>query len=253
LKKKKIEMRKHFLLFFLFSCLYSCTPSKKLFFLEGDSLQRNEIKRFNDTPYKLQVNDQLSIGITSNDQSLVEIFNSQTSQKNSLSNYRIDHFGNIRMPVIGSINILGYTVQEVRKIIENKLEKFIKINSDIFVSVELLGIKYTIVGEINKPGVYIISQNKTSIVDAIANSGNITKKGNLKKVEVIRKSTNGIEKYYIDLSTMNAFNSDVFYIKSNDIININSSKYNFFTNWNDSLLIISSTITLFTSIIILIK
>ena len=52
---------------------------------------------------------------------------------------------------------------------------------------------------------------------------------------------------------MNAFNSDVFYIKSNDIININPSKNNFLTNWNDSLLIISSTITLFTSVIILIK
>ena len=49
------------------------------------------------------------------------------------------------MPVIGSMNVLGYTIQEVRKIIENKLEKFIKINSYVFVSVELLGIKYTIV------------------------------------------------------------------------------------------------------------
>ena len=39
----------------------------------------------------------------------------------------------------------------------------------------------------------------------------------------------------------------------NDIININPSKNNFLTNWNDSLLIISSTITLFTSVIILIK
>lgn len=246
-------MRKHFLLFLLFSCLYSCTPSKKLIFLEGGSLERNEIKRIDDIPYKLQVNDQLLIGITSNDQSIVQIFSSQTSQNTPLSNYKIDHFGNIRMPVIGSMNVLGYTIQEVRKIIENELEKFIKINSDVFVSVELLGIKYTIVGEINNPGVYIISQNKPSIIDAIANSGDVTKKGNLKKVEVIRKSSSGIEKFYIDLSTMNAFNSDVFYVKSNDIININPSKNNFLTNWNDSLLIISSTITLFTSVIILIK
>ena len=246
-------MRKHFLLFLLLSCLYSCTPSKKLIFLEGDSLKRNEIKRIDNFPYKLQVNDQLLIGITSNDQSIVQIFSSQTSQNTPLSNYKIDHIGNIRMPVIGSMNVLGYTIQEVRKIIENKLEKFIKINSDVFVSVELLGIKYTIVGEINNPGVYIISQNKPSIIYAIANSGDVTKKGNLKKVEVIRKSSSGIEKFYIDLSTMNAFNSDVFYIKSNDIININPSKNNFLTNWNDSLLIISSTITLFTSVIILIK
>ena len=76
--------------------------------------------------YKLQVNDELFIGITSNDESLVQIFSSQTSKDSYFSNYPIDDLGLIRIPNLGPINVLGYTTREVRKIIENELEKFIK-------------------------------------------------------------------------------------------------------------------------------
>jgi polysaccharide export outer membrane protein len=124
------------------------------------------------------------------------------------------------MPTLGEINVLGYTTEEVRKKIENELYKYFKNKNDIFVSVKLAGIKYTIIGEINNPGPKVIFQNKVSIIDAISNSGNITLVGDRKRVEIIRNSISGIEKFTIDLTDISAFNSDVFYIKPNDIINI---------------------------------
>ena len=136
------------------------------------------------------------------------------------SGYSIDSYGNISMPTLGEINVLGYTTEEVRKKIENELNKYFKNKDDIFVSVKLAGIKYTIIGEINNPGPKVIFQNKVSIIDAISNSGNITIVGDRKRVEIIRNSTSGIQKYTIDLTDISAFNSDVFYIKPNDIINI---------------------------------
>jgi len=129
-------MRKHLLLFFIFPYIFSCVSVKNSIYLQGDSLQKKEIKRINNIPYKLQVNDVLFIGITSNDESLVQIFSSQTSKNSYFSNYPIDDLGLIRIPNLGPINVLGYTTREVRKIIENELEKFIKKSSDIFVSVK---------------------------------------------------------------------------------------------------------------------
>ena len=246
-------MRKHLLLFFIFPYIFSCVSVKNSIYLQGDSLQKKEIKRINNIPYKLQVNDVLFIGITSNDESLVQIFSSQTSKNSYFSNYPIDDLGLIRIPNLGPINVLGYTTREVRKIIENELEKFIKKSSDIFVSVKLSGIKYTIIGEISKPGVQVVSQNKLSIIDAIAISGDITKDGNLKQVEVIRKSISGTEKFFIDLTTMNAFNSEVFYISHNDIINITPSKKSSLNSWTDSLLPVSGIITLITSIMLIVN
>jgi polysaccharide export outer membrane protein len=175
------------------------------------------------------VDDILNIDIKSSDQKMVAIFIKQSGGNSNqnigpetsyISGYSIDSYGNIRMPTLGEINVLGYTTEEVRKKIENELYKYFKNKNDIFVSVKLAGIKYTIIGEINNPGPKVIFQNKVSIIDAISNSGNITLVGDRKRVEIIRNSISGIEKFTIDLTDISAFNSDVFYIKPNDIINI---------------------------------
>lgn len=213
-------MKKHFLLLLFATFLFSCVPSKDLVYLQGEPIQKNEIKRINDIPYKLQVDDMLNIDIKSTDEGLVSIFMKQSAGGGSQDGYSIDGYGNIRMPNLGEINVLGYTTVEVRKKIENELKKFIKNKDELFVSVKLAGIKYTVIGEIGSPGPKVIFQNKVSIIDAIANSGDITLVGNRKKVEVIRNSISGTEKFYIDLTDINAFNSDVFYIKPNDIINV---------------------------------
>lgn len=235
----KIKMKKHFLLLLSIAFLSSCVPSKDLIYLQGEPIQKKEIKRINDIPYKLQVDDILNIDIKSTDikssnEDMASIFVKQSAGGNSggnsgqnfgsgasyLSGYSIDSYGNIRMPTLGEINVLGYTTVEVRKKIENELNKYLKNKDDIFVSVKLSGIKYTIIGEITSPGPKVIFQNKVSVIDAIANSGDITTVGNRKKVEIIRNSISGTEKFTIDLTDINAFNSEVFYIKPNDIINI---------------------------------
>jgi len=222
-------MKKYFLLLLSIAFLSSCVPSKNLIYLQGEPIQKKGIKRLNNIPYKLQVDDILNIDIKSSDQKMVSIFVKQaggnssqsiSSESSYLSGYSIDSYGNIRMPTLGEINVLGYTTVGVRKKIEKKLNKYLKNKDDIFVSVKLSGIKYTIIGEINSPGPNVIFQNKVSVIDAIANSGDITLVGNRKKVEIIRNSISGIEKFTIDLTDINAFNSDVFYIKPNDIINI---------------------------------
>lgn len=248
-----MKMKKYFLLFLLFFILFSCVSGKDLIYLQGNPIQKKELKRINDIPYKLQVDDLLNIDIISNEEKLVAIFNKQNSRNQNysiengyLSDYSIDIYGNIRMPILGTINVLGYTTTEVRKKIEKKLKKFIKNSEDIFVSVKLSGIRYTVIGEVSEPGLKVVFQNKVSIIDAIANSGDISIVGNRKKVEVIRNSISGTEKFLIDLTDINAFNSDVFYIKSNDIINVIPLKQKSWGTGTTGLQTLSTVISIFT-------
>jgi len=248
-----MKMKKYFLLFILFFILFSCVSGKDLIYLQGNPIQKKELKRINDIPYKLQVDDLLNIDIISNEEKLVAIFNKQNSRNQNysiengyLSDYSIDIYGNIRMPILGTINVLGYTTTEVRKKIEKKLKKFIKNSEDIFVSVKLSGIRYTVIGEVSEPGLKVVFQNKVSIIDAIANSGDISIVGNRKKVEVIRNSISGTEKFLIDLTDINAFNSDVFYIKSNDIINVIPLKQKSWGTGTTGLQTLSTVISIFT-------
>ncbi len=263
-------MKNYYYIFLLSIFCSSCVPSKDLIYLQGTPMQKSEIKRVNNIPYKLQVDDMINIDIKSSDEDLVKIFNKNETggSRNSgsgnsvnsssgqsfngggsyFSDYSVDSYGNVRIPVLGEVNVLGYTVLEVRKKIENELGKYIKRKEDIFVSVKLSGIKYTIIGEINNPGPRVIYQNKVSIIEAIANSGDITIVGNKKRVEVIRNSIIGTEKFVIDLTDINAFNSNVFYIKPNDYINVIPLKQKAWGTGTTGLQTLTTIVSVFTLI-----
>ena len=114
--------------------------------------------------------------------------------------------------------------------------------------VKLSGIRYTIIGEVNSPGTNVLFQNRVSIIEAIANSGDISIVGNRKNVEVIRQSPSGIKKYSIDLTKIEAFNSEVFYIKSNDIINIIPLKQKAWGTGTTGLQTLTTIVSVFTLI-----
>lgn len=259
-------MKKYLVGFFLLILVASCVPAKNVIYLQGDVTDKQTIDRINNIPYKLQIDDVLSIEITSNNTELTNAFKKvQDANSGQLggvqgqglgyfSGYSIDMHGNIRIPTLGEINVLGYTVVEVRKKIEEELKKYIKVGENIFVSVKLFGINYTILGEVNSPGPNVIFQNKVSILEAISNSGDITDLGNRKQIEIFRNDISGVKKYTIDLTTIDAFNSDIFYLKPNDYIYIRPLKQKFWgtgTTGLQSLTTFVSIFTLITSTIVL--
>ena len=132
--------------------------------------------------------------------------------------YSIDRNGNVRMPILGEINVLGYTTKEVRLKIEENFADYFNDENSYFVSVKLNGIKYTVIGEINSPGPKVVYQNQLTILDAISSSGDIPITGDKKNIEVIRITPNGTKKNTIDLTTEEALNSEVFFIQNNDYI-----------------------------------
>lgn len=263
-------MKKYLTLLLLVAALSSCVSNKELTYLQGKPSKKLDVKRINNVPYKLQIDDILNITITSKNPKIVEAFqkgngnmgnniagagNGIGSNVGYFTDYSIDNYGNIRVPTLGEINVLGYTELEVRKKIETRLkEEYINNDESLFVSVKLSGIRYTVIGEISQPGINVIFQNRVSIIDAIANAGDITDVGNREAVEIIRTNGSSSEKYTIDLTKIDVLNSDVFYIKPNDIINIKplqEKSWGTGTTGLQSLSTIVSVFTLITSTIIL--
>lgn len=260
-------MKNYFLVFLILLLVTSCIPSKNVIYFQGDTTGNQIINRINNTPYKLQIDDILDVQISSTNAKLTEVFQRSQTGGNSgvvgggqgpgvgyFSGYSVDSYGNIRLPVLGEINILGYTTVEVRKKIEKALKTFFKNDEGLFVDVKLFGINYTILGEINEPGPNVIFQNRVSIIEAIASSGDITDLGNRQEVEIFRNTISGVKKYTIDLTTIDVFNSDTFYLKPNDYIYIRPLKQKFWgtgTTGLQSLTTFVSIFTLITSTIIL--
>jgi len=227
-------MRKVILLLLILVIGSSCIPNKELVYFQGDLSSKESIKQIQNKPYRLQVNDMLYIDIKSADSELVQLFKNVETQSANTSNisqeaiyfrsYSIDRHGNIRIPYIGELNVLGYTASEVREKIEKEFENYFKNPEDVFVTVKLAGIRLTFLGEVKNPGTVIVYQNQVNIIEAIASAGDIDVTGNRKNVTIIRKGIDGTKKYYINLLDVNSFESDMFYVESNDIIYIEPLK-----------------------------
>ncbi len=212
----------------------SCIPKKDLVYFQGESTQKASINKMVNDPYKLQVNDILDIRIKAADEELVALFQRNENQLNLggqinaeslyFSSYTVNRNGNIRMPYIGELNVLGYTEKDVREKIENSLKDYFKDPNDVFVTVKLAGIRFTVLGEVNNPGTLVLFQNQVNIVEAIANAGDITITGNRKKVIILRKNLNATKKIVIDLTKVDALDSDSFFIQSNDMIYVEPLK-----------------------------
>lgn len=224
-----MDKRLPLIVLFISMLFTSCIPVKDLVYLQkkDNSSDVGSVSMVESKPYRLQTHDVLSITIKASDPKLVTIFNpttngSETDQSESglyFDGFTVDDHGNIRIPVLGEMNVLGFTLEEVRiKIEKQLLADYFKDNASIFVIVKLAGFRYTINGEVGSTGTKTLFQEKVNIMEAIANAGDITTTGNRKAVTIIRQTPNGTEMKDLDLTNINVMNSPYYFLQPNDYI-----------------------------------
>ncbi len=244
----------------------SCIPVKDLVYLQNKSGTPADvpISEVMLKPYRLQVNDVLSITIKADDPKLVSIFNptnkGETDNAGSslyFSGYTVDNHGNIRIPVLGEINAIGFTVEELRiKIEQQLLDEYFKKEANIFVIVRLAGFKYTINGEVGSVGTKFLFQDHVNIMEAIANSGDITITGDRKAVTIIRQLPSGTEMHDINLTDINVMQSPYYNLQPNDYIYVKPLKQKTWGTGKTGIESIGTIITLlslFTTTLVLLK
>lgn len=211
--------------------LSSCITNKDVVYLQdkgtpvNDSLLVKELSK----PYRVQVNDIVSINVKAIDEEvkkLVSLFNpvetqteAQGQQNLYFNGFTVDLHGNIKFPILGDINVLGYTIDEVSaKVKEEILTKYLKSTTQIFVTVKLAGLRYTVTGEVGGTGVFTLFQDRVNIIEALANAGDIRNTGDRTDVLIIRQYPQGQKIHHIDLTDVAALQSPYYYIQPNDMI-----------------------------------
>ena len=138
------------------------------------------------------------------------------TQNNNALNYAVDKNGFVELPLVGKQNILGLTIFEAQSFLEAKYQLYI---NDPYCIVRVINRRYMFFNGNGSNGTVIeLSQDNSSLIEAIARGGGIDKRGNSSKVKVIR-SINGKQHVYLfDLSTIDAIKYTTFAIQSGDII-----------------------------------
>ena len=81
--------------------------------------------------------------------------------------------GNISFPLIGDIHVAGLTTQQVKEIIDKKINTFIPEATSTVIVDELGSLKFYVLGKVAKPGVFNVSSEIT-VLQALALAGGLS-------------------------------------------------------------------------------
>jgi polysaccharide export outer membrane protein len=205
-------------------------------------------KAVEEIEYTIQKNDILSIYITSLNEEASKIFNtannfvinSSTASGGSAqsSGYLVNLDGNIQLPILGNIKAAGLTKREIKEnITKILLDK--KLLIDPIVNIRHINYEVTVIGEVGKPTVITVPNEKITMLKALGLSGDITTYGKKNNVLLIREKEGKKNVVRIDLNSSNFLTSPYYYLQPNDVVYVETNK-NKIANNSRALLIIPS-------------
>lgn len=175
----------------------------------------------------------------------------QLSSAPSLQTYVVDPRGDIDFPKLGTLHVAGMTQMQLKDFLTKRISEYVK---NPMVTVQLLGYKVSVLGEVKVPGPINTNAEHYSILDAISNRGGLTEFAVARNILVMRRtSDNNIEYGHINLQDSKITESPYFWLKNNDVVvipqsdvKIDNSSYN---QNNGYKLSVISTIVSATSVI----
>ncbi len=222
-------MKKHpFLLCFLlcFLLISSCSSKKSVLLLQNsDNL---DTENFTYEEILIKPNDILKITVRTLSEETSILYNNIIStgiaasspEMLKLQGYLVDIDGNINFPVLGKVNVVDKSTNEIENLIYKLLLDGNQL-TDHTVHVRLLNARITVIGDVKRPGTYNFFENHINIFQAISLSGGLEITANRKNIKIIREVDNKRNTFDVDLTSGNLVSSDYYLLKNNDIIIVN--------------------------------
>jgi polysaccharide biosynthesis/export protein len=197
----------------------SCVPVEKLsYFNDINDLSEPSVNPRTQkfiTPF-----DKMYIKVYSIDPQTSAIFNTSEEIRygtsgSSVIGYLVDEAGNINFPFVGNINVGGMTTAKAGEKVQKALNDYV---SNTSVTVKYIDNQVTVLGEVQRQGVYTFSQDKLNIYEALGLGGGITRYGNRKNIILIRNEGDKIMHRKLNLSDSKISGKDSYYVMPNDVL-----------------------------------
>lgn len=274
-KLRILTMNKYSVLLFAVTILAfsSCVSNKKLIYLQDLQSQSPKVSSSEKFPYqeelyRLQNYDIVEITIKTASEELNQIFSIVSGDQNNMAmnmgqnggdlfymnGYTLDQDGQVDLPLIGEVKLVGLTAEESKNLLEEKVKNFVP--DDFFVRVRLGGIRFSSLGEFNNPGKVTILQNRVTIFEAIAASGDMTTIAKRGEIVLLRQYPDGSQIHKINLNDRNLLSSEYYFIRPNDVLYAEPLKVRELgagTNFIQTLALITSTVSTFALIVTLVQ
>ena len=207
----------------------SCVPVEGMIYLQPDGDNPKEVFRYDKQEYKLQTNDILDVKISSLNPEVNALFNASTAGTMQvaqataqtggdlfyITGYSIDQNGNIDIPFVGMVDVLGLTLNEAHSAVDAKVSELF---TNYHLKVKLGGVRFSALGEFNRPGKHVVMQNQVTIFEAIALGGDLSLVANRKEIRLIRQHPDGTKIHSVNLLDEGVVGSPYYFIQPNDVL-----------------------------------
>jgi len=137
----------------------------------------------------------------------------------SLQTYLVDNNGCIDFPVVGTLQVGGLTKAMCEKLIHDKIKRYMNAEENPIVTVRMSNYKISVLGEVNRPGMFTVGNEKINIFEALAQAGDLSIYGVRDRVKLIRENAQGRKEIHtINLNDANIVNSPYYYLQQNDVV-----------------------------------
>lgn len=218
----------------------SCTSTKKVVYLNdlNDSTAFASVKTARSVfENAIQKNDQLWITVGGSNLDDLTVLNSGnglgvgggngnigTSGTGAIIGYLVEADGKIKIPFLGKVQAEGLTRSQLETSLTELFKEYTK---NPVVNVRFLNYSYSVIGEVNRSGRFVMQTERTTLLDAISQAGDLTDLGRRENITVIREENGERKIGKINLLSKDIFNSPFFYLRNNDIVYVEPVKARF--------------------------
>lgn len=208
----------------------SCVTNRKIAYLQ-DMKHETQIDLEDKFEAVICPYDELDVMITSFDSELARPFNLRSTNNANYSMrtglaYLVDVYGNIELPVLGTIHAAGLTRLKLQETIKEMLVSGGYI-SDPFVLVRFRSYKIFFLGA-NGGQAISISNERCTFLEALALAGDMNVYTNRDKIMVVREVDGKMVSRYLDPRSSKVFDDPFFMLQQNDFIITRSTGYRTF-------------------------
>jgi polysaccharide export outer membrane protein len=215
-------------------CFTSCVSTKQITYFQGDTTKISKLPFIAPVVSRIQRDDILAITVGSLNMESNEILNFPNINALTTTNFPgqiggirnqplgtlVDSTGSVEVAFIGKIKVIDLTLEQAGDVIRTELAKYLK---EPAINIRFLNRKFSVLGEVNRPGVYNLLDDRTTLPEALSMAGDITIYGQRQKVVVIRENKGVREMAHINLLSREIFNSPYYYIQTGDLIYVEPS------------------------------
>lgn len=212
----------------------SCGNTRQLVYMQG-KFDTAALSKINPPDQVIQKGDNMSIIVYSDNPEATKIYNQPLIVSGSPSiggsssgaqggptgslptspGYLVDENGNIEFQGLGLLHVEGLSKPQLKDTLTSRLKDLL---TNVYCTIRFLNHKFTVLGEVGKPGIISIPDESVNLLEAISLSGDLTFYGRRDNVLIIREEDGKRIFGRLDLTKPEIMASPYFYLKQNDIV-----------------------------------